>query len=723
MRWFLGVVCVLVVSACPTPPASDGVDAGRVDGGAADGGRSSADGGRPGVDAGAPRGRCSGTLVECDGGQCVDGATDILNCGGCGVTCGNGEVCNAGHCELLPHDCVEAGHCAAGYACDPSTRTCLPGCRLPSDCPSGSTCQNSECTCGEGTHRCGFACASDTSAESCGASCTTCPLVANAQATCRSDGACAYVCDEGHLSCHGACLKCTPPENAVAACPAVGDGCDFECLAGYHRCGDACVADTSVDGCGTSCSSCEAPANALATCDGQPLTCGFACRSDATTCRRADGGVGCTTCLVPVNGAVACDDSSCAFSCLTGFHRCGGECTSDRSNTVERCGMSCTPCGAPAQAVATCDGVACGFRCLEGLKCGAACCSVVSVSRSSGSTCAITSAGGAKCWGDNSYGQLGDGTTSPRQSPADVIGLTSGTTAISAAYAHTCAVTGAGGVKCWGDNAHGQLGDGTTTPRRSPVDVVGLTSGVAAVSTGERHTCALTTSGRVKCWGGNFRGQLGDGTFAARHTAVEVPGLDAGVVSLSAGSNHTCAVLSNGEVQCWGDDVFGQLGNGLAYLDGGSPDSARSSAGMVLGLDAGVAAVSAGGAHTCVLTSGGGVKCWGDATYGQLGEGSRYAVKPLPVDVVGLSSGASAVSAGSYFTCALTQAGAALCWGANYSGQVGDGSDTPRTTPVEVVGLAPGVSAVTAGGCAITSEGLFCWGPSYGLSAVKVSGD
>src|SRR6266511_3049010 len=139
-------------------------------------------------------------------------------------------------------------------------------------------------------------------------------------------------------------------------------------------------------------------------------------------------------------------------------------------------------------------------------------------------TCAVTSAGGVKCWGDNEEGQVADGTTTERDSPVDVAGLTSGVAAVAAGRLHTCALTSAGGVKCWGDNEYGQLGDGTTVDRNTPVGVSGFTSGVGAVAAGGFHTCALTASGGVECWGSYAYGGLGDGTSTDRYTPLLVFG-------------------------------------------------------------------------------------------------------------------------------------------------------------------------------------------------------
>lgn len=326
-------------------------------------------------------------------------------------------------------------------------------------------------------------------------------------------------------------------------------------------------------------------------------------------------------------------------------------------------------------------------------------------------SCAVTTAGGAKCWGYDMYGQLGDGGGNVnKSSPVDVFGLTSGVAKISAGGFHTCAVTVSGGLKCWGRGDIGQIGDGgQLTDKTVPVDVMGLTSGVASVSMGGSNTCALTTAGGVKCWGGDGYGQLGDGgDHTYRNSPVDVWGLTTGVKGVATGGAHSCALTVAGAVKCWGYDNWGQVG------DGGTNMHTIDVPVDVVGLSSGVASVAAGGTFTCAVMATGSAKCWGWDNYGQVGDGGANTGSATPVDVVGLS-GIVQMELGDSHTCAVTNTGGLKCWGWDGNGQLGDGgANTNQGLPVDVQGLTSNVSAVSAGQyhtCAIMTNGnTKCWG-------------
>lgn len=333
---------------------------------------------------------------------------------------------------------------------------------------------------------------------------------------------------------------------------------------------------------------------------------------------------------------------------------------------------------------------------------------VVALAAGANHACALTRDGSVKCWGDNGSGQLGDGTTTQGLIPVSVI--QNGIRSISAGSRHTCAVTTSGGVLCWGDNAGGQLGDGTLDNRALPARVADLDSGMASVSAGVSHTCALTTVGGLKCWGANGSGQLGDGTTTQQGIAVDVTGLAASVVEVAAGSAHTCARTSTGAIQCWGDNSVGQLGDDQA---GASPVPVDT-----VGLSAGMIGVTSGASHSCALRTDGGIRCWGANGDGQLGDGSFLQAR-APVSASGLPTFILSIAAGANHTCAIGGGGFVWCWGLDLNGQLGDDMPTERLTPVTVAALGGEPSAIATGlnhTCALLATGAVkCWGDNtYG---------
>lgn len=302
--------------------------------------------------------------------------------------------------------------------------------------------------------------------------------------------------------------------------------------------------------------------------------------------------------------------------------------------------------------------------------------------------CAITSSGGLKCWGNNAFGKLGDGSTTNRLTPVDVVGLTSGVVAVASgdySVSNTCALTSSGGVKCWGINF------GTT-----PQDVTGLTSGVVAIAVAQQHECALTSSGGVKCWGYNAAGELGDGTSTNRPTTPgDVQGLTSGVIAIATGYKHTCALLSGGAVKCWGDNLRGQLGNGTT--------TASNVPVAVSGLSSGVIAIAVGYYNSCAALSSGGAQCWGNNDGAELGDGS-YSPRSTPVTVLDLTDQLVDISSGLRHVCVLTNRGAVKCWG-QYPGN-GD-TNNSSLTPVTVNGWGSGMVALDTddGTCAMRGDG------------------
>ncbi len=296
--------------------------------------------------------------------------------------------------------------------------------------------------------------------------------------------------------------------------------------------------------------------------------------------------------------------------------------------------------------------------------------------------CALLADGTAKCWGLGESGQRGDGSFGTfALVPVPVNGL-SGAVALAAGYGHTCAVLSNATLRCWGENREGQLGNGTTANpgTAQPVAVSGITS-ATAVTTGAYHTCALLGNGTVRCWGRNNQGQLGNGTYSTSSTPVAVSGLT-GVAAVSGGGVHTCAALVDGTVRCWGENEYGQLGNGTT--------ATSTTPVQVVGI-AGAVDVSVGWRHTCALLGDGSVYCWGQNQFAQLGDGTTTQ-RTIPVRVQNLT-GAVAVTAGWWHhSCALLGSGTVRCWGRNDWGQFGNGTTTSSSTPVTMTSSFPALS-------------------------------
>ncbi|HEY8927034.1 MAG TPA: hypothetical protein VIU64_21775 [Polyangia bacterium] len=328
-------------------------------------------------------------------------------------------------------------------------------------------------------------------------------------------------------------------------------------------------------------------------------------------------------------------------------------------------------------------------------------CPIAELASGANHVCALTTAGGVRCWGANDSGQLGDGSTAHRwRTPsADALG---GVAAIAVGTRHVCALTAAGGVRCWGANDSGQLGDGTTTSRPVP-PATDVFEGAQAIAAGGDHTCALTTAGGVRCWGANGAGQLGDGSITDRSTPPTADAL-LGARAIVAGGAITCALTTSGGARCWGANALGQLGDGTTTDRSTPPDH------DVIG---GVTALAVASGHACAVMADGGARCWGHNGDSELGDGSYVdALSPPAAPVL---AGVRDLAAGPNFTCALTAAGGVRCWGYNSDGQIGDETlnAVDRLTPADT-DILDGVKAISVGqahACALmTTGGARCWG-------------
>lgn len=319
-------------------------------------------------------------------------------------------------------------------------------------------------------------------------------------------------------------------------------------------------------------------------------------------------------------------------------------------------------------------------------------------------TCAINPSSKLKCWGRNQFGQLGDGTTTD-QSVSTLIDSVNTYTEISAGDGHTCGITTSGVLKCWGRNNSSQLGDGTTVDQLSPI-VIDIGINYSKISVSGSLSCGITTSGVLKCWGLNAYGGLGDGTVINKTFPTVInPGTNYSVIA--TGALHTCGITTAGVLKCWGLNADGQLGDGTTanktlpiVIDASSTYSKIAVSSFVL-------------YHSCGITTLGVLKCWGNNNYGQIGDGTAGVARAVPV-IISSGTNFSDISAGYVHSCAVVSGtGILKCWGYNFFSQLGDYTSTTRTVPVQAdTGFT--YSKVVASNnytCGLsTGSNLRCWG-------------
>lgn len=342
----------------------------------------------------------------------------------------------------------------------------------------------------------------------------------------------------------------------------------------------------------------------------------------------------------------------------------------------------------------------------------------VSIAAGKDHTCAILDNGSVACWGYGYYGQIGDGSTTDTSTPTLTASLGVGRTAvaISAGMDHTCSILDNGSVACWGGGSSGQLGDGAAMDRLSPTQTSSLGTGrtAIAIAAGDMHTCALLDNGSVVCWGAGSTGALGRGTATNYQVSPMLTaslGTGQRAVAISSGEEHTCALLENGSISCWGYGAMGALGNG------GTSDKYAPTLTSSFGTGRTAVGLSAGSAHTCAILDNGEVSCWGEGSNGQLGEGTGSdSTTPIATAVFGTNQVAAGLSVGGSHTCAVDASGDVSCWGLGQSGRLGNGRNSIEATPAVINNLGPGQTALDiasgfAHSCAVQADGnVTCWG-------------
>ena len=541
-------------------------------------------------------------------------------------------------------------------------------------------------------------------------------------------------CDDGNLDDGDVCTSvCTSPrcgDGFVSAGELCDDGngcsstCDSVCgdglVSGFEACddgnleeGDACTPTCALPSCGDGF---LAPGE---DCDDGNLADGDSCTSMCTDPRCGDG-------LLALGEL--CDDGNddetdaCTTSCAA--PSCTDALVSGDETDLD-CGGSCGGCSIGRSCVddGDCEHEACVDQtCVEIVR---------EVVAGGEATCALLNTG-ARCWGRGELGQLGYGNLASigdNEEPAlaGLVDLGLAPTQLAMTTLRACARLEGGFVRCWGDNEYDYLGhdhDGNIGDDETPGSLAVITVGgpVVQVATGSKHACALLDDGAVRCWGWNGFGMLGYpnagpiGDDERVYTAGDVR-LGGPAKQLSLGTEHSCAVLVDGAVRCWGKGSSGRLGTG-SFEDIGDDEDPEDVDLVAVGGP--VVQVEAGDWHTCALLEGGTVRCWGASSYGALGHGSGSVgtvVHPEDSGDVDLGGTVTQIASESHHTCALLEGGAVRCWGWNNFGQLGYGhtetigDDEVPSADVEVGGPAVGVTTGRSHSCAVLAGGsVRCWG-------------
>lgn len=621
---------------------------------------------------------CVAGREDCDGdptnGCEVDTDGDVFNCGGCGFGCGPDNVCSGGVCALgaCPpgrDDC----NAFAGDGCETELTTDPGNCGACGNfCGPSSNCVSGACACVSGASDCNMA-----PSDGCEV------FTASDPSNC---GACGNVCPPDNFCSAGSCVLGTcPPDHAdcnmdpMDGCEVFTDTDSSNCGACGNACGPSSFCDFGGCVCDLDFEDCDmAPGNG----------CEVNVRSDPMNC----GGCG-----FACGMGAACVDRACVTMCTGSAGDCDGMpgCETDLDTDPSNCGGCGVSCGAAGACIAG--------RCDD----------VTDIVTGADFTCASRASGGSACWGDGGSGQLGDGTTMSHGVPNPTAAPP--LTDVAAGESFACGLDEFGTPWCWGGNSYGQMGDGSVSGSRPTPNPVMLATPDPAVllAAGGNHACIVNTVGEVWCWGRGDVGQMGDSTSATNNplpVQASLPSMRT-AVGIAAGEFHTCALLDDDTIWCWGNDLDGQLGTSGAPSNSLVPVQTTAAV-------PGPTAIAAGERHTCAVTASRRLYCWGHNTSGQ----SSGSTSPPSITAPTIVSGAinvTAVGTGRVHTCYLGSLSRVWCFGDNTRGQLGEGTTSPPgAMPVQVqpplTATRLSVGAAAEHSCAVDPGGrAWCWGDDF----------